>query len=287
MSLPGPDLPARPRAGRIVFPVTPTAMSLTLNVQFYAGERPGTPLIVLHGLFGSTGNWRTLCKRYAGRRDVYALDLRNHGRSPHDPGMTFEDMAGDILAFMDRQHLAGSHLLGHSMGGKIAMQLALEHPDRVERLIVADIAPKAYPPRHGDVFAAIELIDKTRITHRNQADKLIEPVLPDPATRLFLLTNLVRNDDREYRWRIDVEAIRNNYRAISDAPPAASAGRQFIKPTLFVRGGKSYYIQPEDTGVISALFPNAVIEEIPTAGHWVHAEQPEAFYQMTETFLIS
>lgn len=278
-------------------------MPLELNFQLFAGERPGTPLIVLHGLFGSTGNWRTLCKRYAARRDVYALDLRNHGRSPHHPRMTFEDMADDVLAFMDRQQLAGCHLLGHSMGGKVAMQLALEQAERVERLIVADIAPKAYPPRHDDVFAAIELIDKTRITHRNQADKLIEHVLPGQATRLFLLTNLARishppstttkggeksrpaRDDGEYRWRIDVEAIRNNYPAISGAPPAASGGRRFTKPTLFVRGGKSYYIKGEDTGVIAALFPNAVIEEIPSAGHWVHAEQPEAFYQMTEQFL--
>lgn len=260
-------------------------MPLELNFQLFAGERPGTPLIVLHGLFGSTGNWRTLCKRYAGRRDVYALDLRNHGRSPHHPRMTFEDMADDVRAFMDRQQLTGCHLLGHSMGGKVAMQLALEQPERVGRLIVADIAPKAYPPRHDDVFAAIELVDKTRITHRNQADKLIEHVLPGQATRLFLLTNLARDDDGEYRWRIDVEAIRNNYPAISGAPPAASAGKRFTKPTLFVRGGKSYYIKEEDTGVIAALFPNAIIEEIPTAGHWVHAEQPEAFYQMTEQFL--
>lgn len=268
----------------VAFPIDRAAMPLELNFQFFAGGVPGTPLIVLHGLFGSSGNWRTLCKRYAGRRDVYALDLRNHGRSPHHPGMTFEDMADDVRAFMDRQQLDNCHLLGHSMGGKVAMQLALEQPERVGRLIVADIAPKTYPPRHGDVFAAIELIDKTRLAHRNQADKLIEHVLPEQATRLFLLTNLAR-DDGEYRWRIDVEAIRNNYPAISGAPPAASTGRQFTKPTLFVRGGKSFYIQPEDTGAIAALFPNAVIEEIPAAGHWVHAEQPEAFFEMTERFL--
>lgn len=260
-------------------------MPLELNFQFFSGNSPDTPLIVLHGLFGSTGNWRTLCKRYAGRRNVYALDLRNHGQSPHHPRMTFEDMADDVVAFMEQQQLATCNLLGHSMGGKVAMQLALAQPERVERLIVADIAPKAYPPRHNEVFAAIELIDKTRITHRNQADKLIEKVLPDQATRLFLLTNLARNDNGEYQWRIDIQAIRNNYEAISGAPPAALSGKAFTKPTLFVRGGQSFYIQPEDTGLITSLFPNAVIEEIPDAGHWVHAQQPDAFYEITERFL--
>jgi pimeloyl-ACP methyl ester carboxylesterase len=260
-------------------------MPLELNVQYFAGNSANIPLIVLHGLFGSTANWRTLCKRYAVHRDVYALDLRNHGQSPHHPRMSIEDMAGDVLAFLDRQQLTSCVLLGHSMGGKVAMQLALEHPERVERLIVADIAPKHYPPRHNEVFAAIELIDRTRITHRNQADKLIEDVLPDQATRLFLLTNLARDDDGEYQWRIDVQAIRDNYKTISDAPPAVHSGKQFNKPALFVRGDKSFYIQPEDGNLITSLFPKAAMEEIPDAGHWVHAEQPEAFFRITQRFL--
>lgn len=260
-------------------------MSLELHYQYFPGNDPNIPLIVLHGLFGSTNNWRTLCKRYANRRDVYALDLRNHGQSPHHPRMRFEDMAGDVLAFLDRRQLAKCDLLGHSMGGKVAMQFALEKPERLERLIVADIAPKHYPPRHNDVFAAIEIIEQHRITNRNQADKLIEDVLPDQATRLFLLTNLERNDHGEYRWRIDVQAIRDNYEAVSDAPAAVKTGTPFAKPSLFVRGGKSFYIQPEDSERIAALFPNAVIEEIPDAGHWVHAEQPEAFFRLTQRFL--
>lgn len=260
-------------------------MPLELNFQYFSGNDQNTPLIVLHGLFGSANNWRTLCKRYAGHRDVYALDLRNHGQSPHHPRMTFENMAEDVLAFMNRKKLESCNLLGHSMGGKVAMQLALDQPERVERLIVADIAPKTYPPRHDDVLDAIGLIDKTHITTRNQADKLIQHILPEQATRLFLLTNLSRGDNGEYQWRIDIQAIRDNYDIISDTPPATNAGRPFVKPALFLRGGKSFYIQPEDESLITSLFPNAVIKEIPNAGHWVHAEQPDAFYEITQPFL--
>lgn len=255
--------------------------------HFPCDNKTQPPLLVLHGLFGSSTNWRMLCKRFSITRECWAIDLRNHGQSPHADIMDFASMAADILEFMDQHNLAACDLLGHSMGGKVAMEIALNHPKLIQRLIVADIAPKAYPPRHQDVFEAISLIDKTDIRHRQDADKLTEKALPDQATRLFLLTNLARDEDGLFRWRLNMQAIRNHYEAISAAPPAAKSGQIFDGPVLFVRGGKSRYVLPEDEKLITTLFPGATITEIENAGHWVHAEQPETFFTLVENFLAN
>ena len=256
------------------------------SLYFPGPESSGTPLLVLHGLFGSSGNWRALAKQLARHRDVYALDLRNHGQSPHADSMTFEDMAGDVGTFAKKTRLTHFDLLGHSMGGKVAMQLALTAPDLVSRLIVADIAPKSYPPRHQDVFRAIHILSENIITQRNQADELVKDVLPNQATRLFLLTNLIRNEHGRFTWRVDMQAIENNYNAISDAPSASvSTGLRYEKPTLFIRGEGSSYIQEKDVELIAHLFPNYRLHTITSAGHWVHAEQPTQFLKTVELFL--
>jgi esterase len=241
------------------------------------------PLLVLHGLFGAAINWRHICQSLAVKRDIYALDLRNHGRSPHTDSMSFPDMAGDIDEFMNTHRLQTCAILGHSLGGKVAMQAALTRPERFTRLIVADIAPKHYPPRHEDIFAAVDTIDSSAITSRQQADELVKKILPDQATRLFLLTNLRRDDAGKFGWRINMDAIRANYQTIS-GPPLAP-GARYDKPVLFVKGGRSPYIKEEDLDQIRRLFPRAELKTIENSGHWVHTEQPEKFLEIIKQFL--
>jgi esterase len=241
------------------------------------------PLIVLHGLFGAAINWRYICQSLAVERNVYALDLRNHGRSPHEGSMSFPHMAGDIVEFMDTHKLPPCTILGHSLGGKVAMQTALMRPERFRRLIVADIAPKQYPPRHDDIFEAIDIINKNVIASRQQADELVKSILPHQATRLFLLTNLRRDDAGKFSWRTNVDAIRGNYATIS-GPPVAH-GSSYDKPVLFIKGGRSPYIKEEDWPKIRRLFPNAELQTIEQSGHWVHTEQPEEFLKIVKQFL--
>ncbi len=191
-------------------------------------------------------------------------------------------MAMDVNRFINTHKLQRSHLLGHSLGGKVAMQLVLDQPSLFHSLVVVDIAPKPYPPRHNEIFAAIATIDATTITHRNQADDLIQPLIPDQATRLFLLTNLIRNDKNEYIWRINTKAIKHNYEALSAAPETMD--KQYTGPTLFIKGEHSAYIHKEDVDLINTIFPNNRLVTVEKAGHWVHAEQPGAFAQVVENF---
>jgi pimeloyl-ACP methyl ester carboxylesterase len=250
------------------------------------GASQGTaagPLIVLHGLFGAAVNWRHICQALLPTREVYALDLRNHGRSPHAASMTFPHMARDVLEFMDVKRLSTCDILGHSLGGKVAMQAALERPERFTRLIVADIAPKHYPPRHDDIFEAIDTIGRNAIGSRQQADELIKDILPDQATRLFLLTNLRRDDAGKFGWRINMDAIRKNYAVIS-GPPVVP-GARYDNPTLFIKGGRSPYIKDEDRAEMRRLFPRAELRTIEQSGHWVHIEQPAEFLKIIREFL--
>jgi pimeloyl-ACP methyl ester carboxylesterase len=241
------------------------------------------PLIVLHGLFGAAINWRHICQALQPGREIYALDLRNHGRSPHVSSMTFPHMARDVLEFMDAKRLSACDILGHSLGGKVAMQAALERPEQFTRLIVADIAPKYYPPRHDDIFEAVDTIDRNAIASRQQADELIKDILPNQATRLFLLTNLRRDDAGKFGWRINMDAIRKNYSIISGPPAAPEA--HYDNPALFIKGGRSPYIKDEDWVEIRRLFPRAELRTIQQSGHWVHTEQPEEFLQIVREFL--
>jgi esterase len=261
---------------------------MNLDYEHYPAAQPAeqhAPLIVLHGLLGSSNNWRAICKPLSAQRDVYALDLRNHGRSPHDPNMDLPVMADDILDFIRRQQLAPCIILGHSLGGKVAMQAALTEPAVFDKLIVADIAPKHYPPRHADIFAAVDAINGAAVTSRQQADALIKNILPDQAMRLFLLSNLRRNDDGTFGWRMNIDAIRNHYHEISDAPKPPQPGGQYSKPTLFIKGDQSPYIKNEDMQAIHKLFPAAALEAIPDCGHWVHSEEPEKFLKIVEDFI--
>lgn len=241
------------------------------------------PVLMLHGMFGSLDNWHTTSRRLATHFHVFAVDQRNHGRSPHSHEMNYALMAADLVEFLDAHSLASAHLVGHSMGGKAAMQFALSFPDRTERLVVEDIAPRAYAPRHGEIFDGLLGLDPGKYPSRRQIEAVLESDVPEPAVRRFLLKNLARDPDGKLHWKLGLRNISDNYPCLNSA---LNGSRPFEKPALFVRGGGSDYVRQEDAGVIERFFPLAEIRTIFGAGHWVHADAPGLFAEMLEGFLL-
>lgn len=259
-------------------------MSVELNYRI-AGE--GKPLVLLHGLFGSLENLGGISQRLQDQWQVHALDQRNHGRSPHTDTMDYPAMAEDVLAYLDRQGLERVSLLGHSMGGKTAMELALSHPERVERLVVADIAPVTYQPRHDNVLAGLDAIDPARLDSRQEADRVLQEYVEMAPVRQFLLKNLVRAGADEagagnFRWRLNLPAIKACYENLAQAP---SAQGPFRGPTLFIKGSESAYIQDKHRDTVARLFPDARLRIIQGTGHWLHAEKPDTFATLCRRFL--
>jgi len=241
-----------------------------------AGAETAPPLLIAHGLFGSARNFNTLGRRLAENRRVVMVDMRNHGESPWDPVNTYPAMADDLADAVERLCSGKAVVLGHSMGGKASMTLALSYPELVERLIVADIAPVPHTKHtHMPYIDAMQRMDLSAITRRSQADPMLAGAISDPMLRSFLLQNLVVEDGRA-RWRINLAALKANMDALLDFP-ADLPEPSFEGPTYFLHGGASPYVPPETHPRIRALFPDAEIEALPGAGHWLHAEQPEAF----------
>jgi pimeloyl-ACP methyl ester carboxylesterase len=242
----------------------------------------GAPVVFLHGLFGAAQNWATIQRRMAGgERRVIALDLRNHGASGHDAAMDYEIMAADVVETLDALGAFPAAILGHSMGGKVAMLLALQRPEAVRRLCVADIAPVAYAPRLRETVAALQAIPLREGLTRREADAVLSAGQPDPAMRAFLLQNL-RFEGAQPAWRIGLGAIDTAMPALEGFP--AVTGR-YAGPTLFVNGGASEFVLPDHLPRIRALFPAARFATMAGAGHWLHAERPEEFIAMVEPFL--
>jgi pimeloyl-ACP methyl ester carboxylesterase len=234
------------------------------------------PLVLVHGFLGSSRNWQTAGAGLADRFHVLALDLRNHGRSPHAPEMTYAAMLADVLAWMDAQGLTRAALLGHSMGGKLAMRLACRHPERVDRLVVVDIAPKEYPGlAQRAELAAMNELRLDGLHSRAEAELRLEARVDDWAMRKFLVTNLERGTDGGWRWTVDLPALT---RAVTDLlqNPLAPDDR-FTGPALFLLSGKSGFVQPEDHAVIRRHFPAARITVMTDSGHNPHLEAREAF----------
>lgn len=244
----------------------------------------GHPLIILHGLFGSLENWRTLSKAFAQSFAVFALDQRNHGRSPHSENFNYQGMMEDVCEFMGRHDLASAYVLGHSMGGKVAMQFALTYPNLVDKLVVVDIAPKVYPPGHDDVFAGLYALNLATLRSRQEAEAALAPHLPALAVRQFLLKNLAREDSGAFAWRINLDGIHRNYHEMLKR---FTASGQFSKPTLFIRGANSGYVRDTDLVTITDIFPAAQLTTIPDTGHWVHAEAPQEFARVVMSFLTA
>jgi esterase len=240
------------------------------------------PLLVLHGLFGAGSNWRTIARGLEDCRSVYLLDARNHGRSPHTATTDYAAMAADVEAFMDVHAIESADILGHSMGGKTAMHLALHRPHRVSRLIVVDIAPAPSPSDHLALIDTLLALPIEQFTRRADVDQHLAQSEADAGLRAFLLQNLSTTADG-FKWRINLAALRDCMPALLafDCEPAVV----FNGPTTFIRGARSPYVSDEHHADIHALFPRSTIHTVAGAGHWVHAEQAALFVQATRSFL--
>ncbi len=253
------------------------SMKLHYEVQ---GE--GHPLIILHGLFGSIDNWRTQRENLSRSFAVYALDLRNHGASPHSDVFTYAAMAEDLQEFLETQEISSAFVLGHSIAGRAAIDFALTHPERVDRLVVVDIALRAYSPANKSILEALLSLDIDDFRTRAEADAALQGKIPDTRVRQFLLKNLVRTKDGLWRWRMNLKGVYDNYERLCE--PLEIEG-QFMKPACFIRGGKSKYIEASDVSDIKKIFPSAEILTIPNASHWVHIDAPQRFTETVVDFL--
>jgi esterase len=248
---------------------------------FFRVQGEGFPIIILHGLFGSSDNWLTVTKKLTENYKVYLVDQRNHGRSPHDDEFTYSAMADDLNDFYEQNGIKEAFLIGHSMGGKVAMHFAVNHDEKVRRLIVADIGPKFYPRHHDTIIQGLKSIDLEKTPTRAAADNTLSQFVPELEVRQFLLKNLARENDKFF-WRVNLPIIEKEIENIGEA---LSPDHEFSKPTLFIRGGKSRYILDEDLSLIKDIFPNSELKTIEKAGHWVQAEAPMEFLSLVEEFL--
>jgi esterase len=248
---------------------------------FFRESGQGPPLIILHGLFGSSDNWYTVAKTFAATRHVYLVDQRNHGQSPHSNDFNYPLLVEDLHEFIKDQQLAEPSVIGHSMGGKVAMNFAVKYPDQLEKLIVVDIAPKAYPVHHEQLIDGMKALVLDQLPSRSEADSLLSRDVPDAAERQFLLKNLERKPGGGFQWKINLKAIDEHLIEIGEGMQYPG---KFEKPTLFVRGVRSNYIKPGDEGEIRKIFPLAHFAVLET-GHWVQAENPVEFSRTVLDFL--
>ena len=250
----------------------------------YQEKGNGYPVILIHGMFGSLSNLGNLARCLSNQFRVISVDLRNHGDSPHDSVFDMATMAEDILYLMDILSLPTAFIVGHSLGGKVGMQLALSHSDRVTKLVVADISPVTYQPRNDPALNGLIALSKASIQNRNQAEELLADFISDSQTCAFLLKNLKRNDDR-FVLKLNMNAVIENY---GTALVAAPSGDRFDNPCLFIKGETSAYIQEKHRSIITDMFPNSQVNVISGAGHWLHAEKPKLFNnQVMEFFTIN
>ncbi len=247
---------------------------------FFRESGQGEPLIILHGLFGSSDNWYTHAKTFATHFKVYLVDQRNHGQSPHSDEFDFKALTLDLEEFIAEHNIEKPIILGHSMGGKTAMNFAVKNPDKLSKLVVVDIVPKYYPVHHDQILEGLEAINIQTLASRNEADQILSQYVPEPDVRQFLLKNLSRTENG-FEWKINISGIDKN---IENIGADMQYPGTYDGPALFVKGAKSNYYKPGDEATITKIFPKAVIETIDT-GHWVQAEKPQEFAQMVLSFL--
>jgi len=253
-----------------------------LNFQAFVGE--GEPLIIMHGLFGSARNWQGIAKQLAGRFSVTTLDLRNHGDSPHSDQMSYSDMAADVAQFMHQQGLAKAHILGHSMGGKVAMTLALTQPELIDKLVIVDIAPITYQHGFEDILTGLKAIPLATLKSRQQADTVLADYIEASSLRQFLLQNLAPIKGGGYQWRIDIGSIKNNLSKIIGFEETLGT---YPGDTLFIGGGASTYLSADSQKEALRRFPKAIIKMIPKVGHWPHVESPKVFLEYLDLFILN
>ena len=242
----------------------------------------GPPLVLLHGLLGSSDNWHYVAKAFAGRYTVHSVDQRNHGASPHSDTMDYPLMAADLLEYFETHGFESVLLVGHSMGGKVAMEFALQYPERVEKLVIEDVSPRLYLPTHGPIFEALQALELNKYRERAQLEDALALSISGLGIRRFLLKNIGRNEDGRFFWKIHLQGISGNYnhllQPVSEAAP-------FAKPACFICGGQSNYVLHSDVPLIRRLFPQACIFIVPQANHWVHFEKLDAFVDLAGNFL--
>jgi len=254
-----------------------------LHSKIYGPEKAGIPLLVFHGLFGMLDNWGSFGKEMGEFFPVHLLDLRNHGKSFHSQEMSHDDLAHDILHYMEFHGLEKINLLGHSLGGKAVMQFAIKYPIKVNKLIVVDISPKAYPPHHQGILKALESVDFSTATSRQQVEEVLAQFIPEKSVILFLTKNLYWTDDKKLDWRFNLKTLSEKYEEfVSNAIKFGV----YSGETLFIAGEKSHYILPQDEFQIKQQFPNSSVVTIKNAGHWVQAENPADFNEVVKNFLL-
>lgn len=243
----------------------------------------GKPLIVLHGYLGMSDNWSTFGKQMSAiGYQVHMLDLRNHGRSFHSEEWSYDAMVSDLFNYMEHYQIENAVVLGHSMGGKVAMKFAVQFPEKVQKLIVADIAPRNYAPHHQDIFEALNAVDFTDKPSRQEVDAKLGEYIKDAGTRLFLMKSLYWLEPGQLAFRFNLNVFNKNEDVVGEG---LKEDAKYNGDVLFIRGGKSNYIQESDEILIKSIFPKAIIETIPNVGHWLHAENPQMFYDIVKEFL--
>ncbi len=246
-------------------------------------EGTGKPLLILHGFLGMSDNWKTMGTQFAANGfQVHLLDLRNHGKSFHSEEFSYEIMAQDVFNYCQANNLKKVNILGHSMGGKTAMLFAIKYPEMVEKLIIADIGPKFYPQHHQTILEGLNAVDFSLKPSRSEVEEIISKYITDIGTRQFLLKSLYWQEPGQLAFRFNLDVFNKKIEEIGQPLPENAI---FSKPTLFIRGGNSNYILDEDFENIKHHFPNSSIETIPSVGHWLHAENPQLFYELTSSFL--
>lgn len=246
-------------------------------------EGEGKPLLIIHGFLGTSDNWKTLAGQYAQNGyQVHAIDLRNHGKSFHSDDFTYTDMVNDVVEYCDANNIAKADIIGHSMGGKVAMFLVTQHPEKVDRLVVADIGPKYYAPHHQDILAGLNAVDFSAKPTRNDVEEVLAGHITDFGTRQFLMKNLYWKEPGQLDFRFNLPVFNEKIDNIGEALPGDAV---FGGPTLFLRGDRSRYIKDEDIPGIKLHFPQAEIKDIKNSGHWLHAENPQDFMAETLVFL--
>jgi esterase len=242
---------------------------MQLNFKTYG---QGRPIIILHGLFGMLDNWQSIAKHIEQKHKIYLIDQRNHGKSPHTSEHSYTAMADDLFEFIEQHHIGSVDILGHSMGGKTAMQFAITYPQFVNSLSVVDMGVKRYEPGHDSIFEALFSIDLKAVKNRNEVEIILDQKIHDVSTKQFILKNLSRQADSTYAWKFNLQSIFANYNSEILAPIISD--HPFMKKTLFIRGQNSNYILNTDWDLIQSIFPNSTLVTIKNAGHWVHADNP-------------
>lgn len=246
-------------------------------------EGSGKPLLILHGFLGMSDNWKTLGVQFASDGfEVHLLDLRNHGRSFHSEEFSYALIVQDVFEYCQGNNLKSVNILGHSMGGKTAMLFATTYPEMVDKLIVADIGPKFYPQHHQTILAGLNAVDFSKKPSRSEVEEILAQHITDFGTRQFLMKGLYWKEPGQLAFRFNLEVFN---RKMDEIGVALAENAVFVKPTLFIRGGNSNYVLDSDMENIKQHFPDSVLETIPNAGHWLHAENPQLFHQMVFSFL--